>query len=60
MVKLFGKVYNDLDSFQDARGDQCDKCGRLINAPELKAILLSVTVIIFYTFRLLSISFLVS
>ena len=22
--------------FQDARGDQCDKCGRLINATELK------------------------
>ena len=23
-------------SFEDARGDQCDKCGKLINAPELK------------------------
>ena len=22
---------------QDARGDQCDKCGKLINATELKA-----------------------
>lgn len=29
--------------FQDARGDQCDKCGRLINATELKVVsLLSV------------------
>ena len=23
---------------QDARGDQCDKCGKLINATELKVI----------------------
>ena len=23
-------------SYEDARGDQCDKCGKLINAVELK------------------------
>ena len=22
--------------YEDARGDQCDKCGKLINAPDLK------------------------
>ncbi|XP_035227960.1 methionine--tRNA ligase, cytoplasmic-like [Stegodyphus dumicola] len=25
-----------LCSYEDARGDQCDKCGKLINAPDLK------------------------
>ena len=28
-------------SYEDARGDQCDKCGRLINATELKVSTLS-------------------
>ena len=26
---------------QDARGDQCDKCGKLINATELKVLFIS-------------------
>lgn len=33
-VKMHHSV--DLCCFQDARGDQCDKCGKLINATELK------------------------
>ena len=32
---MYVHVFDSLH-FQDARGDQCDKCGRLINATELK------------------------
>ena len=35
-VLFFSVVCEHNYFYQDARGDQCDKCGKLINATELK------------------------
>ena len=36
-INLRSLFYEDLFRFSDARGDQCDACGKLINAIELKS-----------------------
>ena len=33
---FLGECHHDGCMYKDARGDQCDGCGKLINAPELK------------------------